>query len=171
AFGKANIPSPPSLSFTLMLDAVTDIHFNAALGDMKPPGNTLNVAVFSAIGIGILLVACANFVNLSTARSAQRFGEVGLRLTLGARRTQLIAQFLGESVLFVLLAIVLALAIVEILLPGIEAFLELDLAFDSLLDPRTVVVLLGLGLFLGIAAGWYPAMLMSGFRPALALKK
>jgi putative ABC transport system permease protein len=171
AFGKANIPSPPFLSFTLTLDAVTGIHLNPVQGDIKPPGSKLNIAVFSAIGLGILLVACANFVNLSTARSAQRFGEVGLRLTLGARRVQLIGQFLGESVLFVLVAIVLALTIIELVLPGIQAFLELDLAVDSLIDPASLAILLGLGLFLGLAAGWYPALLMSRFRPALALKR
>jgi putative ABC transport system permease protein len=171
-FGSANIPVAGTTKFTLKLDAVPDIHLNPSRGEWqaKPAGNKLILAVFIAVGAAILLVACANFVNLSTARSAQRFGEVGLRLTLGARRTQLLGQFLGESVLFVLLAIVLALALVELLLPGIQASLGLDFAVDDLVAPRSLAVLAGFGLLLGIAAGWYPALLMSRFRPALALR-
>jgi putative ABC transport system permease protein len=170
-FGKANIPAAGNTTFTLKLDAVTDIHLKPSIGDWKLAGNKTTLAVFTAVGLGILLVACANFINLSTAKSAQRFGEIGLRLTLGARRAQLIAQFLGESVLFVLLAFVLALAMVELLLPGIQALLGIQLAFNSLTDPLSLLALLSAGLVLGLVAGWYPALLMSRFQPAAALKR
>src|SRR5690606_31154159 len=116
-----------------------------------------------------LLIACANFVNLGTARSAQRFHEVGLRLTLGAQRSQLLVQFLGESVLFVLLAFVLALVFIELLLPGLQSVLALDLAYDNLSDALPLPALVVGGILLGLFAGWYPAVRMSGYKPAAAL--
>lgn len=169
---QANLPQPGNARYSLELQPITAIHMNPMFGDWpaKPQGNKLALAVFSAIGIGILLIACANFVNLSTARSSQRFNEVGMRLTFGARRTQLLTQFLGESVLFVLLAILVALSLVEFALPPVQALLGFELAFDSLLDPATLAKLLAAGLVLGLLAGWYPAVLMSGYRPVTVLK-
>lgn len=172
AFALATIPQPEGGRTTLQLQAISDIHMHYTLGDWpgKPPGNWLSILVFAAIGSGILLVACVNFVNLSTARSSQRVHEVGMRLTLGAARRQLLAQFLGESVLFVLLAIVVALTLVELSLPVVQNWLGLDLAFASLVEPVTLASLLGAGVVLGLSAGWYPAFIMSRYRPLSVMK-
>lgn len=169
---QTSIPSSGPTRFTLDLMPVTAIHLDYTLGDWpgKPSGDPLTITVFVAIGVGILLVACANFINLSTARASQRFREVGLRLTLGARRSQVLGQYLGESVLMVLLAIVLALVLVELISPAVQALLQLNLAFDNLTDPLSLLALLTSGLVLGLLAGWYPALLMSAHKPAAALK-
>jgi putative ABC transport system permease protein len=174
SFARANIPQTANAPITLTLDAITDIHLNFSLGDWspagKPAGNKVTIAVFSAVGLGLLLVACANFVNLSTALSMQRFREVGLRLTMGARRSQLLVQFLGESVLLVLVAMLLALVFAELSLPWVQLLLERDLAFNDLSAALPLPMVVGAGVLLGVLAGWYPALLMSGYAPVAALK-
>jgi putative ABC transport system permease protein len=139
-------------------------------GGMTPAGSWTVVYGFAAIGLLILLVACFNFTNLATARAMLRAREIGLRKCVGAARHQLIAQFLGESVLVALLALLLALAMVEVLLPAFDSFLGRSIALDYLSDWSLVVAILAIAVVAGLLSGVYPALVLSGFRPATILR-
>jgi putative ABC transport system permease protein len=138
-------------------------------GEMKPTGDVQIVLIFSAIAGLILLIACINFMNLATAKSTQRAREVALRKVLGAKRKQLVQQFIGESILISILSLLLAIVFLEISLPTFSQFVGKDLAFDYT-DGFSFSILLGLIVFIGIVGGLYPAMVLSGFRPAFVLK-
>jgi putative ABC transport system permease protein len=156
-------------SFPIM--KLKDIHLHSHLdNEQKANGSITTVYTFSAIAVFILLIGCINFMNLSTARSAQRSREVGMRKVLGAFRQQLVFQFLGESILLSLLAMVMAAAMVELTLPWFNSFMELDIAFDYLGRPGLMLSLLALTLSVGIVAGSYPAFYLSAFLPAKVLK-
>jgi putative ABC transport system permease protein len=127
------------------------------------------VYTFSAVALVVLLIACINFMNLTTARSTQRAREVGVRKVVGAKRSQLIVQFLGESVLLTALAMLLAVALVEIILPFFASFLEKPLTF-SLANAQMLGVLVAGVVVVGLLAGSYPAFYLSQFRPAEVLK-
>ena len=137
---------------------------------MTPGNDRRTIVTFTIIAFLILGMACVNFTNLATARASQRAREVALRKVLGANRQQLITQFLAESVLIAGIAMLLALALVELLLPALAAFLDADLqmryfGWDGMLLP-----ILGLTLLVGAAGGVYPAFYLSRFQPAQVLK-
>lgn len=157
-------------SSALNLQFMPDIHLTSDLdAEWRANGSAAVVYTFSAVALVVLLIACINFMNLTTARSTQRAREVGVRKVVGARRSQLIVQFLGESILLTAFAMLLAVALVELVLPVFAAFLELPLAF-SLADTGTALLLLvGIGV-VGLLAGSYPAFYLSKFRPADVLK-
>ncbi|HKR24841.1 MAG TPA: ABC transporter permease, partial [Allosphingosinicella sp.] len=150
---------------------VRDIHLGeAGGGTMRPTNDRATIAALALVGLLILAMAVVNFVNLATARAGQRAREVALRKVLGASRRQLIAQFLGESLLMVTVAMLLALTLVETLMPSLNAFLEADmrvayLGRDGLLAPALLLVLVVGGL-----GGLYPALVLSRFQPARVLK-
>ena len=148
----------------------TDKYDRGAGGSMTPPGSWAIVYGFSAIGVLILLVACFNFTNLATARAMIRAREISLRKVVGATRRQLVVQFLGESMLTAVVALVLALALTEMLLPAFDRFLNLPIAFHYLQDWPLLLFILGLGLLIGLLSGIYPAFVLSGFRPAMSLR-
>jgi putative ABC transport system permease protein len=150
---------------------LTDIHLrsNRAL-ELGTPGSSTTVYTFSAVAVFILLIACINFMNLATARSAQRAKEVGVRKAVGAGRSQVIAQFVGESVVLAAVAAVLAAALVELLLPPFNAFLRMELTFGYFSDPLMLGMLGLLTATVGIVAGSYPAFYLSAFDPARVLK-
>lgn len=157
-------------SNALNLQPLTSIHLTSDRdGEWQANGSAAVVYTFSAVAIVVLLIACINFMNLTTARSTQRAREVGVRKVVGASRQQLILQFLGESILLTAMAMLLALALVELTLPQVAAFLEKPLAI-SLADPGLLGILLGGTLFVGLLAGSYPAFFLSHFRPAEVLK-
>ena len=137
---------------------------------MTAPGNWTIVYGFSAIGVLILLLACFNFTNLATARAMIRAREISLRKVVGATRWQVTVQFLGESILIALIALVLALALSEMLLPAFDRFLGMSIAFHYLKDWPLSLLILGLGLLTGLLSGAYPALVLSGVRPAMALR-
>jgi putative ABC transport system permease protein len=137
--------------------------------EWRANGSTAIVYTFSAVALVVLLIACINFMNLTTARSTQRSREVGVRKVVGARRDQLIIQFLGESVLLTAFAMLLAVAIVELVLPAFANFLEKPLTF-SLADPSSLATLVASIIVVGLLAGSYPAFYLSKFRPADVLK-
>ena len=151
----------------LNLTPFGDVHL-APDGETEA-GNWTKIYAFGAIAGMILLIACFNFTNLTTARAMIRTREVSLRKVVGAKRQQLIVQFLGESILMALIALVFALAAVEMLLPAYDSLLTRPITFDYLGDwPLTlafVAIAIGAGLFGGI----YPALVLSGFRPAAIL--
>ncbi|HYI76288.1 MAG TPA: ABC transporter permease [Chryseolinea sp.] len=126
------------------------------------------VRMFSIIAGFILLIACINFMNLSTARASRRLKEVGVKKAIGARKSTLVAQYLSESILMAFISLVVALLLVVIMLPKFNLITEkhLTLAFDPLL----ISVLLGIVLFTGLVAGSYPALYLSKFNPAVVLK-
>ncbi len=139
------------------------------LWEMKPTGSLSTVLILISIGGLILLIACINFINLSTARSLQRAREVALRKVLGAKRQQLIIQFLGESILTAIAGLVLGLVLMEMALPAFSSFLDRPLGFYYS-DGLTLAMLFGLVTFVGLLGGLYPALVLSGFIPSQILK-
>lgn len=152
------------------LQPLTRIHLHSRLqADVSGHGNIQYVNIFSIVAIFILVVACINFMNLATARSARRAKEVGLRKAIGAERTQLIVQFLGESLIISFMALIIAIGLVVLSLPLFNhiAGKELNIRF---LDLRLWLGLVGLALFTGLISGSYPALFLSGFQPVKVLK-
>jgi putative ABC transport system permease protein len=152
-----------------------DLHLRARedagnMGDLTPMGDRTLIITFSIVAGLILLIACINFMNLSTARVSHRAREVAMRKVLGASRGQVAVQFLGEAIALVLISLVLALALVEILLPLYNQALGRQLELNLFNDPQLVFTLLGLGLLIGIGAGSYPAIFLSGFQPGHLLR-
>ncbi|MFC2157004.1 ABC transporter permease [Acidobacteriota bacterium] len=155
----------------LHLQSLSSIHLHSHL-DSEVEGNSdiTYVYVFSAIAIFILLIACINFMNLSTARSSIRAKEIGMRKVVGAYRSQVIRQFLSESVILAFIALVLALVMVWITLPSFSRFVVRDLSLNILQNPSLLLGLLGISLFVGFVSGSYPAFYLSSFRPVTVLK-
>ncbi|MEE4164106.1 MAG: ABC transporter permease [Woeseiaceae bacterium] len=154
----------------LGLQKLPDIHLTSNRdSEWRSNGSIAVVYTFSAVALVVLLIACVNFMNLTTARSTQRAKEVGIRKVVGAMRSQVTAQFLGESVLLTAFAMLLAVAIVELTLPAFGAFLERPLVF-SLADPLTLSALLAGVIIVGLLAGSYPALYLSRFHPVDVLK-
>lgn len=157
--------------FRMNLTPLTDIHLHSnRSGELGPNGTTQYVYIFSAIAIFILLIACVNFMNLSTARSSNRAREVGVRKVLGSARKHLIAQFLAESVLVTFIATLLAFITALFLLPVFNQLSGKDLAINSQSLFWIVPSLLGISLFVGSIAGGYPAFYLSAFQPIEVLK-
>ncbi|MBC7864813.1 MAG: ABC transporter permease, partial [Bacteroidia bacterium] len=151
------------------LQPLLDIHLKSeAKYDLTPSTNSdiLYVYIFSGSAILILLIACSNFINLSTARSLNRSKEIGLRKTIGAHRLQLMAQFLGESLLFATIASILSVGLILLALPLFNSFTgtKISLSFNL------VWIYLAIIIAVGFLAGLYPATLMSSFSPVKALK-
>jgi putative ABC transport system permease protein len=158
-------------TYHYFLQPVSGIHLHSHLRyEAEPPGNPFYVAIFSYVGLFILLIAGLNFMNLSTARSANRAKEVGLRKVVGAQKPQLIGQFLGESLLVTLLSLGLAMAAARLLIPFVNDLTGLSLGFNQLLSPLVLLSLLGGAILAGLAAGIYPAFVLSAFRPTATLK-
>lgn len=155
----------------LHLMPVTDIHLHSHLdSEIEPNGNIEYIYIYTAVAIFILLIACINFMNLSTARSAKRANEVGLRKVMGAYRSSLVKQFMGESFLLSFLALILGVVFVEALLPYFSDFVDKDLGINYLADFKWFLSLLGIVAFIGLVAGSYPALFLSSFQPATVLK-
>jgi predicted permease len=152
------------------LQPLTSIHLHSDLQiDLPGKGNIQYVNIFFIVALFILLVACINFMNLSTARSERRAKEVGLRKVVGASRTQLMMQFLGESLIISFLSLVIAVGIVWSLLPAFNHLADKNLSF-ILLNGKLVLMLIGIALFTGVISGLYPALFLSGFKPINILK-
>ena len=150
---------------------ITAIHLRSnRVGEMRTPGSITTVYTFGAIAVFVLLIACINFMNLATARAVQRAKEVGMRKAIGATRGQLIAQFLGESLLLTFVAVAIAIAIVVAALPPFSAFVEKNIGLADLAAPEVVSLLVALTLVVGLVAGSYPAFFLSAFKPMRVLK-
>ena len=152
-------------------EKVTDIHLRSkAQHTIEPPGNITYVYFFAGIGIFIIIIACINFMNLSTARSAGRAKEVGLRKTLGSLRGQMIGQFLAESMIYSLITVILALATCYFLLPFFNTLAGKQLDMGIFLTPAFIVGVILLVLFVGLIAGSYPAFYLTSFNAVEVLK-
>ncbi|CAN5916586.1 ABC transporter permease [soil metagenome] len=155
----------------LYLQKLTDIHLHSHLdSEFEANGDIKTVYIFSAVALFILLIACINFMNLSTARSANRAKEVGVRKVIGANRPALIRQFLAESVLLTLLALAFALLLVEAVLPSFSRFTGRDLSFDLAYTWPGLPLILLFAVGVGVLAGSYPAFFLSSFEPVKVLK-
>lgn len=160
----------PVLKIAFQLQPLTDIHLHSNLQiDVSGQGNILYVRIFFVVAIFILIVACINFMNLATARSARRAKEVGLRKVVGALRGQLIGQFLGESLLISLLSLLLAIGLVLVCLPLFNYVAGKELSI-YLLSGKIILMLVGIGIATGLISGSYPALFLSSFRPVKVLK-
>lgn len=148
------------------LQPLSAIYFGAIFAPQQ--GDLRYVYVFSAIAVIILLIACANYMNLATARSIKRTREVGVRKTMGAHRAQLTRQFLGESLLLTLLALPLALGLLTLSLPAFNSLAGTDIEL-ALLNSPLLPALIGVALVVGLIAGSYPALFLSRFRPTQVL--
>ncbi len=153
------------------LTAVRDIHLHTDLThNVTPNGSLTYLYVLGSIALFTLLIACINFMNLSTARSGKRAAEVGVRKVLGAEQGALVRQFLSEALLFSLFAFVLALALVWLMTPVFEAVSGKTLHFSLSQRLGLVATFFGISLFTGLLAGSYPAFYLSSFRPIAVLK-
>ena len=155
----------------MSLQPLTDIHLKSDLEfELEANSSEQNIYVFSIIGVVILFIACMNFMNLSTARSAKRAKEVGLRKTLGGERQQLIFQFLFESLIISLLAIILAVGLSAAGLSSFNSLAEKSIGYDIFLHPIILFSLITIFIIVGIGSGIYPALVLSSFIPAKVLK-
>jgi len=155
----------------LVLQPLTDIHLFSNLGhDLDNRGDIKYVWIFSTLAVLVLLIACINFMNLTTARSANRAKEVGLRRVVGANRPQLIRQFFCESILMAFFALVIALFLMEFLLPLFNTLSGKQLASAWRNNPTLLLGFIGLALLTGISSGSYPALFLSSFQPVRILK-
>lgn len=160
-----------SQTTTLFVQKVTDIHLRSHLDDeLEANGDITNVYMMGIVGLFIVLIACFNFVNLSTARATKRAKEVGLRKVVGAFRTQLIYQYLSESVVTALLALALSAGLSLLTIETLNAFTSKQLTLDLWQNPFLGLGLILFALAVGILAGIYPAFVISSFRPAITLK-
>ena len=179
AWEKRNIPDEPngSVSFNAGTDEdwhfinLSDVHLGKAQAASMTPGNDeRSIATFAVIALLILGMAVVNFTNLATARASQRAREVALRKVLGATRKQLVVQFVAESILISAVAMLLALALVELLVRPFAAFLDADLALTYFGRDGILLPAIGLTFLVGLVSGLYPAFFLSRFQPAQVLK-
>jgi putative ABC transport system permease protein len=158
-----------SLVYTLM--PLTQIHLHSDRSfELSPSGNIQYVYIFSAVALFILIIACINFMNLTTARSANRAREVGIRKVLGTEKGQLVKQFLFESTTMVILALLIAIPAVWLVLPLFNDMAAKKMITGSLFTPYILPLLIALPFVVGLIAGSYPAFFLSAFRPIEVLK-
>lgn len=150
---------------------VKEIHLNSSVkSNVTPPGSKLYLYILASIAIFILLIACINFMNLSTARSSKRSAEVGVRKVLGAEKSALVRQFLGESLMMSCIAFVLAIIMVKLFLPLFENISGKELSFSLTEHPFILCGFFVLAFITGLLAGSYPAFYLSSFKPVSVLK-
>jgi len=163
-----------NLNYELFLLPLKDIHANAVdISDENVNFQKFDrryTYILIVIGLLVLLIACINFMNLSTARSAERGKEVGIRKSIGASRPQLGIQFLGESVLLSLIALVIAMGLVTLVLPYIDQLSGRDLSPLLLVHPGLLIAVFIGTVLLGVLSGLYPAVYLSSFQPVKVLK-
>jgi len=158
-------------SYGYLLQPLKEIHLESDLQfEINPGGSKASVIIFSIIAVFLILIASINFMNLSTASASQRATEVGIRKVAGAEKRRLIWQFLTESFLTTLMALILAVVLVELFLPAFNHLADKDLNMFSLGPLKIILGLLLIGTFVGFASGSYPAFFLSSFKPVDVLK-
>ena len=170
-FVQEKVPEAQQKNQSFNLQPLSDIHLNSDVqAQAEPSGSMTFIYIFIAVGALTLLIACINFVNLSTARSLQRTKEIGMRKVLGAGKQSLIAQFLGESFLTTLLATVLAVWFTVLLIPQMNQLTGKELGVENIFTPLMLPGLLGLVIITGLLAGLYPAFFVTRLMPLNSLK-
>jgi putative ABC transport system permease protein len=158
-------------TFRFSLEPLTDIHlYSNTKSELEPNGDIQYVYIFSALAIFILLLACVNFTNLSTARAVKRAREVGIRKVMGSIKNQLIFQFLSESVLFAFFAMLIAYILIFTLLPYFNQVADKTISFDFFLSYKSILVMFIVSFIVGVLAGIYPAFFLSSFNTIQVLK-
>ncbi|WP_100629886.1 ABC transporter permease [Algoriphagus formosus] len=169
--GETNSGIPMSQTTKLFLWPIQDIHLYSNLdSEIEANGNIDYVYIYAAVALFILLIACINFMNLSTARSSLRSMEVGLRKVMGADKLVLVRQFMGESFVMTFISMIIAVGLVYLFLPTFSNFLESPLSLNFISNPEYFLWIAGIVLFVGLISGSYPALFLSGFSPAKVLK-
>ncbi|UCE66106.1 MAG: ABC transporter permease [Candidatus Zixiibacteriota bacterium] len=163
---KAN----PETIMTAVLQPVSRLHLHSSHISMAHDGDIRYVYIFSLIALFVLLIACINFINLTTARAACRALEVGVRKVVGARRKEIIAQFFIETILLSFIALVLALLLIETVLPMFNALSGKQFTLGKIASTAGIAGVIGIVLLTGFISGSYPAFFLSSFKPAVVLK-
>jgi len=170
-YKKYNINIEDKYKEVVTLQPITDIHlYSQRNQEMEANGNAKSVIMLGSIALLFLLIACINYMNLSTAKSGQRGKEVGLRKVIGAHRKQLIYQFFGESMVITILAFILSVIIVVLLLPSFNQFVERSLSLNPFGNSLLLGGMLILVIVVGLFAGSFPAIMISGFSPISVLR-
>lgn len=157
--------------FQMKLHPLLDIHLHPSEEfEIEPQGSLTSVYIFSAIALLILIIACINFMNLSTARANKRAREVGIRKTVGAIKRQLWGQFIGESVLLAIIALALAVLLIRLFIPLFNTVSNKALSVTQLFHLGNWFILIGITVLTGLLAGLYPAFYLTAFHPARVLK-
>lgn len=171
AFVYAHFPESRRDIVKLYLQPLTDIHLNSDLNGELQPNSSMNyIWILGSVGLLVILIAAINYVNLATSRSVKRAREVGLRKTLGASKPNLILQFLGESVMIVLGAVFISMLLTSMLLPIINAWTGSALFLFTITQWKILLIILAGGIFIGLLAGIYPALVIASHSPVKALK-
>ena len=158
-------------NISLYLQPLTDIHLKSRLDyELEPNNNISYIYILSAIAAFLLIIASINFMNLATATSAARAKEIGVKKVVGVYRSQLIFQFISESIILSFISLIIALILVELLLPAFNTFTNKDIVLSILLQPKYLLALIVLVLFTGAFSGIYPAFYLSAFKPVSVLK-
>ncbi|MBO6523576.1 MAG: ABC transporter permease [Balneolaceae bacterium] len=167
---SGNDPDSPFKNIT-HLEPISSVHLYSEFeGGFKPGGTISYVYIFSSLALFILLIGCVNFVNLATARGMTRTREVGVRKVIGAQQSQLVNQFLGESILLSTIAGIIGVFFAKVLLPFFNELGGLHINFGDLMRPTAILALIGLLATIGVAAGAYPSLFMARFKPVSVLK-
>src|SRR6187397_754338 len=171
---KEIFPTLTQAGFTFLpfFQPLKDIHLQSAdfIYDNAIRGNETYVKALTIIALFVLVIACFNFVNLATARSFRRAKEIGVRKVIGAERKQLIIQFIGETILLSFLSILLAIVATYFIVPLLNQFTGKSIKFNPFADPILGLIILAAGVVIGMIAGIYPALVLSGFQPIKVLK-
>ncbi len=158
-------------TYGYFLEPLKDIHLKSDLQfEINPGGSRSSVIIFSVIALFLILIASINFMNLATASASKRATEVGIRKVAGAEKNRLVQQFIVESFLITVLALILAVVLVELFMPGFNRIAGKGLTLESLGTLRLLIGLLVIGLFVGFVSGSYPAFFLSSFKPVDVLK-
>ncbi len=157
-------------TFVPKLTPIADLHLQSGYQADLPTGNKSYIYIFATVGLFILLLASINYMNMATARSVRRAREVGIRKVSGAHRSQLVFQFITESLLTVFLALIIALVLAQILLPEFNTLIDKQLKIDFFNQPEFLVQLLVLAVVVGLISGSYPAFYLSSFEPVKVIK-
>jgi len=159
-------------TFLPFFQPLSDIHLRSSnfVYDKAIRGNETYVRALTIIAVFVLIIACFNFINLSTARSLRRAKEIGVRKVAGADRRQLIVQFLGETILLAVISMIIAVMATVLIVPMLNRFTGKSIVFDPLTNPLLALIIFLSGIGIGILAGIYPALLLSGFQPIKVLK-
>jgi len=159
-------------TFLPFFQPLKNIHLQSSdfIYDNAIRGNKTYVSALSVIALFVLIIACFNFINLATARSFRRAKEIGVRKVVGADRKQLILQFIGETILLSVFSMLLAAIATMLIVPWLNHFTEKSIQFNPFTNPLLAMLILAAGMIIGILAGIYPALVLSGFQPIKVLK-
>lgn len=167
----AQIFSQFNIKIRMDVQPITDIHLHSTMSnEPEELGSMSYIYIFAAVALFMLLIACINYMNLTTARSARRAKEIGVRKVTGSSKTQLVLQFLVESTLTSLVALLLSIGLIALFLSTFNALSGKFISFKTLLEPGTFSILLGIVIFVGLVGGSYPAFYLSKFNPVNILK-